>query len=108
MYMYIHLHSLNNVYMYILYIMYVFIKVVMMVVIVGVFSFSGGIAAAEESEDWQEQIDMWERQGVEIYSRGHRIPRNLAATAVSITMCSPLECIYTNILMFDRHMHRQG
>lgn len=54
------------------------------VVIVGVFSFSGGVAAAVAGEDWQEQIDAWERQGADVYSRGHRIPKNLAATAVSI------------------------
>lgn len=50
----------------------------------GIFSFSGAVAAAVSGEEWEEQIDTWERQGVRIYGRGHRIPRNLRATAVSI------------------------
>ena len=54
-------------------------KVVLVVVIVGVF-----LAAAVAGEDWQEQIDTWEGQGADINSRGHRIPRNLDAIAVSI------------------------
>ena len=54
-----------------------------MALVVGVFSFSGGIAAAVSGEDWQDRIDAWEDQGVVIYSRGHRIPRDLVATAVS-------------------------
>ena len=56
-----------------------------MVLFVGVFSFSGGVAAAVSGKDWKNQIDAWEDQGAVIYSRGHRIPRDLAATAVSWT-----------------------
>ena len=61
-----------------------FSQELIIVLMVGVFSFSGGIAAAVSSKDWQNQIDAWEDQaGVVIFSRGHRIPRDLAATAVS-------------------------
>ena len=59
-------------------------QVAVIVVIIGVFSFSGGIAAAVAGEDWQNKVDTWEEQGAEIYSRGYRLPKNLAATAVSI------------------------
>lgn len=53
------------------------------IAIVGIFSFSGGVAAAVSGKEWKEQIDTWESQGGEIFGRGHRIPRNLRAIAVS-------------------------
>ena len=58
---------------------------IVVVVVEAVCSFSGGVAAAVEGEGWREQIETWEDQGAVIYSRGQRIPRNLAATAVSLT-----------------------
>ena len=59
------------------------LQVMVVVGVLAVFSFSGGVAAAVEGENWQEQIDRWEEQGAVIFSRGQRIPKNLAATAVS-------------------------
>ena len=59
-----------------------------MMAIVGVLSLSGGIVAAVEGDNWQDQLDTWESQGVEIYSRGYRIPKNLDATAVSVAIMS--------------------
>lgn len=61
----------------------VFPQELIAVVVLGVFSFSGGVAAAVSGEDWEEQIEFWESRGGVIFSRGHRIPRNLGATAVS-------------------------
>ena len=61
-----------------------------MVVVLAVFSFSGGVAAAVEGEEWQEQIDTWESQGAVLYSRAKRIPKNLAASGVSAL--NPLWC----------------
>ncbi|CAI8009246.1 hypothetical protein GBAR_LOCUS6244 [Geodia barretti] len=48
--------------------------------VLAVFSFSGGVAAAVEGEDWREQIDSWEDQGAALTGRANRIPKNMAAT----------------------------
>ena len=54
-----------------------------MAAVLAVFSFSGGVAAAVEGEDWREQIDSWEDQGATLTGRANRIPKNMAATGVS-------------------------
>lgn len=55
-------------------------------ILLGVFFFSGGVALAVNSEEWREQNDYWEEQGVTLNSRSKRIPVNLAVTAVCYTV----------------------
>ena len=54
-----------------------------MVLILAVFSLAGGVAAAVAGRDWEEQIQSWEDQGGDLNNRATRIPKNMAATAVS-------------------------
>ena len=56
----------------------------LVVLTIGVLSFSGGVALGVSGEEWREQIETWEHQGVTISSQGYRIPRNLNATGVSL------------------------
>ena len=56
----------------------------LVVLIIGVLSFSGGVALGVSGEEWREQIETWEHQEATISSQGHRIPRNLNATGVSL------------------------
>ena len=56
-------------------------------IILGAFYFSGAVALAVNSEDWREQNEYWEQQGVTLNSRSERIPVNLAVTAVWYSVC---------------------
>ena len=80
-------YFLQNIATAVLLRVFYFLQNIATAVLLSIFYLSGSVALAVTSEQWREQNEDWEGEGVTLNSRSRRIPVNLAVSAVRF-MCS--------------------